>query len=218
MAIESQPKQFIVYNLLSIELVDYYIFGVLKSTMNWIYEPWPWYVAGPLIGATVPLLLLLGNKKLGISSSLRHACAAIFPANISLFKYDWKKESWNLLFVVGLFIGGYIGGSVLANPNPVAISRNTQNYLSSFGIQSVPGLMPTELFKWQTLLSFKGFLLMVMGGFLVGFRTRYARVCTTAHDMLGLSALQWPSLVATASFFVGGILFSKFILPYILAL
>jgi hypothetical protein len=205
-------------NLLSIDLVDYYIFGVLKINMNWIFEPWPWYVAGPLIGATVPLLLLLGNKKLGISSSLRHVCAALLPANISLFKYDWKKESWNLLFVVGLFIGGFIGGFVFANPNPVAISENTQNYLSSFGIQSVPGLMPSELFSWETLLSFKGFLMMVVGGFLVGFGTRYARGCTSGHGILGLSALQWPSLVATASFFGGGILFSKFILPHILAL
>ncbi len=185
----------------SIISVDYYIFSVLKSTMNWIYEPWPWYVAGPLIGATVPLLLLLGNKKLGISSSLRHVCAAILPANISLFKYDWKKESWNLLFVVGLFIGGFIGGFVFTNRNPVAISENTQNYLT-----------------WEALLTFKGFLLIVVGGFLVGFGTRYARGCTSGHGILGLSALQWPSLVATASFFGGGILFSKFILPYILAL
>jgi uncharacterized protein len=186
--------------------------------MNWIYEPWPWYVAGPLIGATVPLLILLGNKKLGISSSWRQMCAAILPAKISLFTYDWKKDSWNLFFAVGLLIGGFIGGSVLANPNPVAISENTQNYLSSFGIHSAPGLMPAELFSWKALLSFKGFLLLVLGGFLVGFGTRYARGCTSGHGILGLSALQWPSLVATASFFGGGILFSKFILPYILAL
>ncbi len=186
--------------------------------MNWIYEPWPWYVAGPLIGATVPLLLLMGNKKLGISSSLRHVCAAVFPANILLFKYDWKRESWNLLFIVGLLVGGYIGGSVLANPNPVAISQSTKNYLSQYGIQSARGLLPVELFSWESLLSVKGFLLIVVGGFLVGFGTRYARGCTSGHGILGLSALQWPSLIATASFFAGGILFSKFILPYILAL
>ena len=186
--------------------------------MNWIYEPWPWYVAGPMIGLAVPLLLLIGNKRLGISSSLRHICAAVVPANLNLLKYDWRKEAWSLFFVVGVLIGGFIGGSLLANPNPVAISANTQAYLTTFGITSSTGLMPAELFNWTTLFTLKGFLLMGLGGFLVGFGTRYARGCTSGHGILGLSALQWPSLVATASFFAGGILFSRFVLPYILAL
>jgi hypothetical protein len=186
--------------------------------MNWIYEPWPWYVAGPLIGLTVPLLLLVGNKKLGISSSLRHICAAVVPANLNLLKYDWKKEAWSLFFAGGVLLGGFIAGSLLANPNPVAISESTQAYLTTFGIAQSVGLMPAELFNWTTLFSLKGFLLMGLGGFLVGFGTRYARGCTSGHGILGLSAFQWPSLIATASFFAGGILFSWFVLPYILAL
>jgi uncharacterized protein len=186
--------------------------------MGLLYQPWPWYVAGPLIGLTVPLLLLLGNKKLGISSSLRQICAASFPAQLPLLKHDWKKDRWNLFFIAGVFFGGFIGGSLLANPNPVAISQKTIVYLRSFGISNTSGLMPIELFNWQTLASLKGFLLIAAGGFLVGFGTRYARGCTSGHGILGLSALQWPSLLATASFFGGGILFSKFILPHILAL
>lgn len=186
--------------------------------MEFLYKPLPWYIAGPLIGATVPLLLLLGNKKLGISSSLRQICAAVLPHKLPLFNYDWKKDAWNLFFVVGLLLGGFIGGSLLANSKPVALSENTWSYLSSFGITKASGLMPQELFHWDSVLTIKGFLLLVVGGFLVGFGTRYARGCTSGHGILGLSALQWPSLVATASFFLGGILFSKFILPYILAL
>jgi uncharacterized membrane protein YedE/YeeE len=186
--------------------------------MEFLYKPLPWYVAGPLIGATVPLLLLLGNKKLGISSSLRQICAAVLPHKLPLFNYDWKKDAWNLFFVVGLFLGGFMGGHLLANPKPVALSENTWSYLSSFGIAEASGLMPQELFHWGSVLTIKGFLLLVVGGFLVGFGTRYARGCTSGHGILGLSALQWPSLVATASFFLGGILFSKFMLPYILAL
>ena len=54
-------------------------------------QPWAWYVAGPLIGLTVPALLIIGNKSFGISSSLRHICASCMPANIPFFKYDWKK-------------------------------------------------------------------------------------------------------------------------------
>src|SRR5690349_22660818 len=181
-----------------------------------LHKPWPWYVAGPIIGLTVPTLLLLGNKKLGISSTLRQICAACYPANIPFLQYDWKKDSWNLYFVGGILIGGFIGGHVLANPDPVALTEKTKAILSSYGLHLQPGLMPEELFNFRSVLTLKGFLLMVVGGFMIGFGTRYARGCTSGHGILGLSALQWPSLVATACFFIGGILFNKFVLPYIL--
>ena len=118
----------------------------------------------------------------------------------------------------GVLLGGVLGGIVFANPDPVAISSYTATYLQSFGINNLTGLMPSELFNWSSLATIKGIILMIVGGFFVGFGTRYARGCTSGHGILGLSALQWPSLVATASFFLGGILFSHFVLPYILAL
>ncbi|MBA4145046.1 MAG: hypothetical protein DI538_01080 [Azospira oryzae] len=186
--------------------------------MEIFYKPWPWYIAGPIIGFTVPLLLLIGNKKLGISSTLRQICAACVPANISLFRYDWKKDSWNLFFAGGIAVGGFLGGYVFANPDPVAISQSTTAYLHSFGLTDLTGLMPSELFNWSSLVTLKGFLMMVVGGFMVGFGTRYAKGCTSGHGILGLSALQWPSLIATMSFFLGGILFSHLVLPYILSL
>lgn len=187
--------------------------------MELLYKPWPWYVAGPVIGFTAPLLLWMGNKRLGISSSLRHICAACVPAKISLFQYDWKKEVWSLYFVLGLMLGGLLAGVIFANPSPVAISPDTIQYLQSFGIGlHNHQLLPTELFNGSVFLSLKGFLIIMVGGFLVGFGTRYAQGCTSGHGILGLSALQWPSLLATASFFIGGIMFSKFVLPYILAL
>lgn len=186
--------------------------------MDFLYKPWPWYVAGPVIGLTVPLLLLMGNKRLGISSSLRHICAACLPASIPLFNYDWKKEIWNLFFAGGVLLGAIIGGVLFANPEPVAISPSTQAYIATFGVSEQTGLMPVELFNWQSLATLKGVILMIVGGFLVGFGTRWARGCTSGHGIMGLSALQWPSLLATASFFIGGIIFSWLVLPYILAL
>ena len=183
-----------------------------------LHKPWPWYVAGPVIGLTVPALLLLGNKKLGISSTLRQICAACYPANIPFLQYDWKKDSWNLFFVAGILIGGFIGGNLLANPDPVAISEKTMAMLATFGLSRQPGLMPEELFNLHSVITLKGFLLIVVGGFMVGFGTRYARGCTSGHGILGLSALQWTSLVATACFFIGGIIFSHFVLPIILSL
>lgn len=186
--------------------------------MDILFKPWPWYVAGPIIGLSVPLLLLFGNKKLGVSSTLRQICAACLPAKIPFLQYNWKNDSWNLYLVAGMVIGGFIGGKFLANPEPVALAPSTIEYLHLNGLNSPQGLLPPELFNWSSVTTVKGFLLMIVGGFMVGFGTRYARGCTSGHGIFGLSALQWPSLVATASFFAGGILFSYFILPIILAL
>ena len=188
------------------------------NLVEYIKQPWPWYVAGPLIGLTVPLLLISGNKRLGVSSSLRHICAACIPANISFFKYDWKKEAWNLFFVAGIFFGGLIAASLLQNPLPVQISPRLATELQQYGVQQDASLMPTDLFNWGSLLTPKGFILMVVGGFLVGFGTRYAGGCTSGHAIMGLSSLQWPSLVATISFMAGGFIMANLFLPFILKL
>lgn len=185
--------------------------------MDFLYEPWPWYVAGPLIGLMVPLLLLVGNKKLGISSSLRQVCSLVIPSAITS-GYDWKGNVWNFFFAGGVLIGGFLGGQVFTMHEPVAVSAETSAYFDSIGLADTSGILPAELFNWQALTTLKGFMLIVIGGFFVGFGTTWARGCTSGHGILGLSALQWPSLIATASFFIGGILFTHLILPYILAL
>jgi len=186
--------------------------------IEWIRQPWPWYVAGPLIGLVVPLLLILGNKKFGISSSLRHICAACLPGNISFFKYDWKKEAWNLFFVTGILIGGYVAGNIFRNPQPVQLNPKLVSELQQYGINNFRELLPPELFSWSTLFTPKGLIMIVVGGFLVGFGTRYAGGCTSGHSIMGLSNLQWPSLVATMAFLSGGLIVANFILPYILKL
>ena len=186
--------------------------------IDFLKQPWPWYVAGPLIGLTVPILLIIGNKTFGISSSLRHICASCLPANISFFKYDWKKEAWNLFFVLGIFLGGFIAVNLLANEQPVAINPNLAKELASYGITNFNNLVPQDIFNWSTVFTLKGFLLMVVGGFLVGFGTRYAGGCTSGHAIMGLSNLQWPSLVATICFMVGGFIMANLILPLILSL
>lgn len=183
-----------------------------------IRQPWPWYVAGPLIGLTVPILLILGNKSFGISSSLRHICAACVPAKIPFFQYDWKKESWNLFFVFGIFLGGIISSLFLKNPEPIQIHPDLQSELATYGIQNLSNLVPVDIMNWSSLFTLRGFILMVGGGFLVGFGTRYAGGCTSGHSIMGLANLQWPSLVATIFFMVGGIIMANFILPFILNL
>ena len=179
--------------------------------------PWPWYVGGPLIGLSVPLLLLLGNKKFGVSSNLRHVCAMV-PNRVDFFNYDWRKESWNLIFALGILLGGFLGGVLLANPEPLELSGATARDLSALGVQPDGALAPAALFNWSTLLSLRGLLLMVGGGFLIGFGARYAGGCTSGHAIMGLSELQLPSLVAVIGFFVGGLLATHLLLPLILSL
>jgi len=188
------------------------------SLIEFINQPWKWYVAGPLIGLTVPTLLIIGNKSFGISSSLRHVCAACLPANIPFFKYDWKKEIWNMVFVIGIFLGGIIAMQLLTNPNPIQVNSNLVKELTGYGITDINGLLPTQIFSWDSLLTLRGFIMIVLGGFMVGFGTRYAGGCTSGHAIMGLSTLQWPSLVATCCFMAGGFLMANFILPFILSL
>nr|WP_314491842.1 YeeE/YedE thiosulfate transporter family protein [uncultured Chryseobacterium sp.] len=183
-----------------------------------IKEPWPWYVAGPLIGLTVPILLIIGNKSFGISSSLRHICAACVPANINFFQYDWKQELWNLFFVFGILLGGLLAFQFLMNPGEIIVNPNLKAELSGYGITDFRNLIPVQLMNFANLLTLKGFIIMIVGGFLVGFGTRYAGGCTSGHAIMGLSNLQWPSLVATICFMAGGFLMANVILPIILSL
>ncbi len=181
-------------------------------------QPWPWYVAGPLIGLIVPLLLIMGNKSFGMSSSLRHICAACIPTDVKYFQYDWKKETWNIVLAVGIVFGGILGGIVFQNPNPMQLSVSTLADLSTLGIKNYNGLSPVEIFNFHSLFTLKGFLFIVVGGFFVGFGTRYAGGCTSGHAIAGMSNLQWPSLVATCAFYIGGVLMSWVIFPYIMNL
>lgn len=181
-------------------------------------QPWPWWVSGPLIGLTVPALLILGNKSFGVSSSLRHICAACFPANISFFKYDWKKEAWNLFFAAGILVGAFIAWDLFSDYQQMSINPKLMNELSGFGISDYQHIVPAEVFNWRSLITLKGIILIVIGGFLVGFGTRYADGCTSGHAIMGLANLQWPSLVATISFMAGGFIIANFILPFILKL
>jgi uncharacterized protein len=186
--------------------------------LDLIRQPWHWSIAGLFIGLTVPTLLIMGNKAFGISSSLKHICAACMPANISYFKYDWKAYMWNLFFVAGVGIGGFIAAQFLSNPNDIVIAAQTQTELASQNIHDFSGLMPTDLFSFEGLMTLRGFIFIVLGGFLVGFGTRYAEGCTSGHAIMGLSNLQLPSLIATIAFMVGGFLMTWLGLPFLLNL
>ena len=185
--------------------------------MDWLYRPWPWYVAGPLLGVFPALLLILGNKLFGVSSNLRHMCAVVAPARVTYFGYDWRREgSWNLLFALGILCGGVIAGTLFANPGPVAISDATRTTLQGFGISDSHGLVPVELFGWHALTSPRGWVMLIGGGFLVGFGTAYAGGCTSGHGLSGVADLQAASFLALVAFFAGGIFGTFVLLPLLL--
>ncbi len=188
----------------------------MEAFIDWIKQPWPWYVAGPLIGLTVPALLLIGNKSFGISSSLRHVCAACIPAKIPFFTYNWKKEMWNFAFVMGITIGGFIAVAFLADPNVIVVAASTQKDLAALGITNYQSLLPEQIFTWENLFTAKGLVFFVLGGFLVGFGTRYAGGCTSGHAIMGISNLQWPSVVATIFFMIGGFVMTHLLMPVIM--
>ena len=174
---------------------------------------WPWYIAGPLIGLFVPLLQLVGDKQLGISGNLRHLCSALLPRRIDFLRYDWRgADAWNLIFALGTLLGGWIGVHLLGT-GEIAISPDTQASLHALGVHDLSGLVPHEIISWEGLLTVRGFVSVVAGGFLVGFGTAYAGGCTSGHAISGLSNFQLRSLFAVLGFFAGGLLATHLLLP-----
>jgi uncharacterized membrane protein YedE/YeeE len=183
---------------------------------GFVSAPWPWYVAGPAIGLFVPALLIVGNRLFGVSGSLRNLCSAILPSRLDYFRYDWRRAGlWNLIFVGGILVGGFLAAQWGA-PQHVAISEQTRLALARMGIHDFTGLAPREVFSWSALLTLKGFVSIVLGGFLVGFGTAYAAGCTSGHAISGLADLQLPSLIAVVGFFAGGLIATHFLLPLFL--
>ena len=183
--------------------------------VNFLTQPWAWYVAGPLIGLTVPALLLLGNKEFGVSANLRHVCAAL-PSRVDFFTYNWRKSgAWNLVFALGILLGGFVGGVLLANPEPLQVAYNTQADLAALGVSVNGELAPQGVFGLSSLATWRGWLVLLGGGFLVGFGARYAGGCTSGHAISGLANLQLPSLVAVIGFFVGGLIMTHLLFPFI---
>ncbi|MFP4846634.1 YeeE/YedE family protein [Winogradskyella sp. PE311] len=182
--------------------------------MEYLLQPWPWYVSGPCI-ALIMFLLLYSGKTFGMSSNLRTLCAIGGAGKkVEFFKFDWKSQRWNLIVVFGAIIGGFIAHNYLSNSIKIDLSEATIQDLTTYGFTDIGNsLLPHELFSWEAAFSFKGIAILLIGGFLVGFGTRYAGGCTSGHAITGLSSLQIPSLIAVIGFFIGGLIMIHLIYP-----
>lgn len=184
--------------------------------LEFIQQPWPWYISGALIAGIMFLLLFFGQS-FGFSSNLRTICAASGGGKfVKFFDFNWKSQIWNLVFLIGAIIGGFITSQFLSNGEAVKISESTISDLSKLGIAAPVSVQPSELFSIEALFSIKGFLILAFGGLMVGFGSRYAGGCTSGHAISGLSDLQLPSLIAVIGFFAGGLLMTYILLPLIL--
>ena len=181
--------------------------------MDFIMQPWPWYVGGPLIGI-IMLLLILSGKSFGFSSNFRNMCSMLGAGkSVSFFDFDWKAQKWNLLFLIGAILGGFIAAFVLSDNQIPAISAQTISDLQALGFESAgQSYEPVELFD---VLSFKNIIILLVGGILAGFGTRYAGGCTSGHAISGLSNFQLPSLIAVIGFFIGGLIMVHVLFPLI---
>lgn len=185
--------------------------------LDLIKQPWAWYIAGPLLAVIATALLFFG-KSFGVSATLRTTCAVMGAGKkASFFQYNWKADRWNILFVVGSIMGGLIASQFLMHPGNT-LSPNTVQDLQAIGVNDVSGFAPAELFSWESMFSLRGIVVLVIGGFLIGFGARYAGGCTSGHAISGLSNLQLPSLIAVIGFFIGGLLMTHLLLPVIMQL
>ncbi|HSP11628.1 MAG TPA: YeeE/YedE thiosulfate transporter family protein [Salegentibacter sp.] len=184
--------------------------------MEWIFEPWPWYVAGPLIALIMFILIFVG-REFGMSSNLRTMCSMCGAGEkVEFFKFDWKSQRWNLMVVLGAIIGGFIGANLLTEDPAVAINPDTIAILEDLGFDSAgEAYLPTELYSWEAMGGIKALVILLIGGILIGFGARYGGGCTSGHAISGLSNLQLPSLIAVIGFFVGGLIMIHLLFPLI---
>ncbi len=183
--------------------------------IEYLSQPWPWYVAGPLITLVMWLLLRAGGE-FGVSSTLRSICAIGGAGRCSdFFRFDWRSQSWNLVFILGALLGGFISHQFLANPAALDLSPATIADLQALGISFDGDMAPDQIFSVSSLSEWKTWMILIIGGFLVGFGTRWAGGCTSGHAISGLSNLQLPSLIAVIGFFIGGLIMTFLIFPYI---
>jgi len=205
----------------------------IDAIIQFISQPWPWWMGTFVIGFAM-FFLLYFDKEFGLSANLRTMCAADGAGDYAdFFKFEWEKQGWNLMVALGALFGGYIaanyfGGDGMAHVSQAAVdtfNNISQSEILVVGeVPMVPGrdiIHPEidpfwNLYSWQSLFTLRGFIVIIGGGFLIGFGARYAGGCTSGHAISGLSDLQLPSLVAVIGFFIGGLIMTWLILPYIL--
>lgn len=182
--------------------------------MDCLYNTWHWSISGFLIGL-IMLVLTYFDKNFGMSTNLRTVCTiAGAGKKVAFFNTNWLDQKWNLMLVLGSMIGGYVAVHFLNSNENILLNPKTIKQLTILGIDAPNGkLAPNKLFGIEIFSNFYSIFILIIGGFLIGFGSRYAGGCTSGHAISGLSNLQGQSLKAVIGFFIGGLIVSYFVLP-----
>ena len=126
-----------------------------------------------------PISALIGGIIIGLSVVLYFYATGRLAGISGIFENAITQTSQrvsNTLFLIGLVVGPLIIYNLVLPNNPIAFEI-THSYL-----------------------------LIIPGGFLVGFGTRLGGGCTSGHGICGIGRLSVNSMVATATFVAIGVL------------
>jgi hypothetical protein len=150
-----------------------------------------WAVAGAAIAAVTLALLLVANRRLGLSSGFEDLCSFVVQAPYFRRASIRSGRAWRLPLLAGLVLGGFLSAALGGGWSPTwDLGR----------FDTVIGFGPMGKLTW-----------MFVGGLLVGFGTRLANGCTSGHGIFGLSNLEVPSLLSTISFMLGGLITTQIV-------
>lgn len=153
--------------------------------------PIHWAAAGAGIAAVTLCLLLIANRRLGLSTGLEDICSLVLEQPYFQRSAVTSGRGWRLPFLIGLTLGGFLSAVLGGGWHPTWA-------LGMF--DTVIGFGPAGKLAW-----------MFAGGLFIGFGTRLANGCTSGHGIFGVSNFEMPSIVATLSFMAGGILTTQLI-------
>src|SRR5262245_3385894 len=136
--------------------------------------PIHWAAGGAAIAAITIALLLVANRRLGISTGFEDVCSLVLPQPYFRRATIVDGRRWRLPFLAGLVLGGFLS----------AASGGGWHASWALGMfDRVVGWGPEGKLAW-----------MFVGGLLIGFGTRLAGGCTSGHGIFGISNFEWPSL------------------------
>lgn len=147
--------------------------------------PWHWAGAGVAIAAVTLALMLIGSRRLGISTGFEDVCSLVLTQPYFARQAVVSGRRWRLPLLAGLLLGGFLSALTSGGWSPTwSLGR----------LDIVLGLSPVGKLVW-----------MFVGGLFIGFGTRLAGGCTSGHGIFGVANLERASLVSTVSFMAGGI-------------
>jgi uncharacterized protein len=186
----------------------------MQSLQSALLGPWPWYVSGPLIALVMTTLIFLG-RNFGMSSNLRTLCAISGAGKCAdFFRFRWRDQLWNLVFAAGAMAGGWLMQQWGSTAASVTLNPQVTSQLTQLGVDVTDGWGPQMLFGTsQAWPGMAGLATLIVGGFLIGFGSRWAGGCTSGHAISGLSDRQRGSLIAVIGFFIGGVVMTWWVFP-----